>query len=97
MQWLYLGLLGLWIAAVTWAAMSVGRIREELAELRTRVNVNDEVITLHSEELDELQRGKVAQAERRARDVAAEQADVQSVRRADLVYPDDGGQEHAGE
>ena len=38
----------------------VKKIREDVRELTKRVNVNDEVITLHSEEIDEIQRHELA-------------------------------------
>lgn len=39
---------------------AVEALKEEYKELNVRVNVNDEVITLHSEELDEIQRHELA-------------------------------------
>ena len=38
--------------------------KKELKELRHRVNIMDEVTTLHSEEIDELQRSKLPMASR---------------------------------
>lgn len=39
---------------------SIQELRTEYKELTVRVNVNDEVITLHSEEIDEIQRHDLA-------------------------------------
>ena len=39
---------------------SIQELRTEYKELTVRVNVNDEVITLHSEEIDEIQRHQLA-------------------------------------
>lgn len=51
---------GIYMIVDIWQDQEVMReqrkMRQEIRELRTRVNVNDEVITLHSEEIDEIQR-----------------------------------------
>ena len=39
---------------------AIEALHKEYKELEVRVNVNDEVITLHSEELDEIQRHEMA-------------------------------------
>jgi hypothetical protein len=55
---------GIYMIVDIWQDQEVMReqrkMRQEIRELRTRVNVNDEVITLHSEELDEIQRHDLA-------------------------------------
>ena len=42
------------VSIVAWCM--IDDLHQALEELKKRVNINDEVITLHSEEIDELQR-----------------------------------------
>lgn len=64
---------GIYMIVDIWQDQEVMReqrkMRQEIRELRTRVNVNDEVITLHSEEIDEIQRH--AEATRMVRQLEA--------------------------
>ena len=63
-----LGLLGALIGLlICW--IKIDDLERELKELTNRENINDEVITLHSEEIDELQRGRMAQGEKRLREM----------------------------
>lgn len=63
-----LGLLGALIGLlICW--IRIDDLERELKELKHRENINDEVITLHSEEIDELQRGRMAQGEKRLREM----------------------------
>ena len=63
-----LGLLGALIGLlICW--IRIDDLEREMRELKHRENINDEVITLHSEEIDELQRGRMAQGEKRLREM----------------------------
>lgn len=59
--WALIGLLICWIR--------IDDLEREMRELTHRENINDEVLTLHSEEIDELQRGRMAQGEKRLREM----------------------------
>lgn len=52
------------LAAIICIWMDCSANKKELKELRHRVNIMDEVTTLHSEEIDELQRSKLPMATR---------------------------------
>lgn len=64
MEWAVVALIGVYmiVDAVREARLrkAMEALWEEYKELEVRVNVNDEVITLHSEELDEIQRHELA-------------------------------------
>jgi len=63
-----LGLLGALIGLlIFW--IRIDDLEREMRELTHRENINDEVLTLHSEEIDELQRGRMAQGEKRLREM----------------------------
>lgn len=63
-----LGLLGALIGLlICW--IRIDDLERETRELKHRENINDEVLTLHSEEIDELQRGRMAQGEKRLREM----------------------------
>lgn len=63
-----LGLLGALIGLlICW--IRIDDLEREMRELKHRENINDEVLTLHSEEIDELQRGRMAQGEKRLREM----------------------------
>ena len=63
-----LGLLGALIGLlICW--IRIDDLERVMRELKHRENINDEVITLHSEEIDELQRRRMAQGEKRLREM----------------------------
>lgn len=73
MQWIFntMAVLGLLLAGIglmiDW--LRHDDLEREIKELTHRENINDEVLTLHSEEIDELQRGRMAQGEKRLREM----------------------------
>ena len=61
MQWIF-GAMAVLALAIAFIDLMIGWLRHD--DLTHRVNIIDEVTTVHSEEIDELQRGRKANAKR---------------------------------